>query len=123
MAPSALVFVRVRPLPSLNDPLSALRVFYVPGCYGLFLGQGVLVVVENALGPVMSGSKALQAFKSSHPSLWSMLQSLWVYGSLIWMARWLVAELIPLNLLTHDTIHAMSPAAQWQDYSAFWLGR
>jgi hypothetical protein len=118
---SAFMFLRVRPDIRLDQPWTLLYSFYLPGSFGLFFGQGLLVLVENIFVSFASKTTLYKQCKANKllATIISCLQSIYVYGSLIWMARWLIAECVRLDLVSGESISRMSPSAQWSDYSTF----
>lgn len=95
----AAIFARVKwRVENTASPLSFLRIMNLSGSYYLFLGQGLLVLLEVYFSSKFKSSKVYQRCKRNHllSSIMSWLQSFWVYGSLTWMARWYIADIIPL---------------------------
>lgn len=119
--PSACIFLRHQPQPSIEAPWRVLHSFYLPGCFGLFLGQGLLVIAENALRPFIVRHRYYTWIKArSVPSCaLSCLQSAYVYGTLIFMSRWVLAEMFHFNLLSSEETQTMKIQVQWADYTQF----
>lgn len=108
----------------INKPeqvaLNPLAILYSAGSYGLFLGQGCLVVLENVIGPALIQTRSYKRCKTSSTlsTILSVLQSVYVYGSLIWMARWFVANLVSFDMFTREQIQSLTLKSLWNDAKA-----
>jgi hypothetical protein len=120
-----MLFARaVQPPADLSHPTTLLFALYNRGSFGLFMGQGILVVLENILAPIIVKSAIYKKSRSNRylSSILSILQSIYVYGSLIWMARWIVAELVDIDVFSKENIHAMSIKSQARYCYSLWKG-
>lgn len=85
----------IRPLPP--STLHALVVLLLPGPMALFVGQGVACVLELLLlGPPPAGRGGEKGWRA-----WA--RSVWLWVSVAWMGRWLIATIVSLGMATKES--------------------